>query len=403
MLKRIRTTDLEPGMYVVDTGLSWMEHPNLYTREGRLKVEDIEKIASEGYTEAFIETDRGSYIFKEGEGTETKSLAQAAAGESGEFSAAELSTYQEEVDRARRIFDDSIRFAKEFLKRAHLEERVDYKAAAGLVEDMIGSIFRNADALISLAKLRQHDEYTFTHCVNVAVLSLGFARFHSMPDEHLRPLGIAALFHDVGKSLVPSEILNKPGRLSENEFKIIKRHPADSYRLLKMEQEVTGDILRGIAEHHEKLNGQGYPRGLAGDEIHPFARIIGICDIYDALTSDRVYKQGIPATKAMKILYELRNQDVKESEVNMFIKFLGVYPVGSLVRLSDGSHGVVSESNPRVAHLPKVMVVFDEYFEELDKYYTLDMEHEAARGGVSIETYIDPRECGVNVGAYLIG
>jgi HD-GYP domain-containing protein (c-di-GMP phosphodiesterase class II) len=406
MLKKLKTAELRPGMYVVDTGLSWMEHPFLYAEEGEISRGDITKLSGEGFTEAFVDTSQGSYAFENGAGTGVRSLADALAenGGSGASAApAGPASLKEEFRQAERIYGDSIRFAKDFLKSAKLEKRVDYEAATRLVEDMIESVYRNADALVSLTKLRTHDEYTFSHCVNVAVLSLGFARFNMMPEKHLKPLGVAALFHDVGKALVPDEVLNKPGKLDTEEFEIMKRHPRDSYKLLKEERGVNRDILHGVAGHHEKINGQGYPLGLPDEKIHPYARIICVCDIYDALTSDRVYKPGIPATRAMKILYELRNQDIRESDVNRFIKFLGVYPVGSLVRLTDGAVGVVCESNPTCAHLPKVLEVFDSEMAELEERRVVDLAAEERRGGVAIETYIDPREAGVDVGAYLTG
>ncbi|MFW5792208.1 MAG: HD-GYP domain-containing protein [Desulfohalobiaceae bacterium] len=225
---------------------------------------------------------------------------------------------------AQALYRDSVSFAREFIKSIQAGEDFDYDQSSTLVEEMISSLSRNADALISLSKLRQYDEYTYTHSINVAVFSMAYARYLDRPQDYIHALGMAALFHDLGKYLVPGEILNKPGKLSEQEFRVMKRHPLESFQLLR-EKDVSEEILRGVVEHHERFNGNGYPQGLKGEQQHPFARIIAVADVYDALTSERIYKKAMLPGKALSLMYGLREKDFHPGMVERFIKCLGIY------------------------------------------------------------------------------
>jgi HD-GYP domain-containing protein (c-di-GMP phosphodiesterase class II) len=287
------------------------------------------------------------------------------------------------------------------MEDARATQQVDIGQGEAFVEEIIGSVTRNPDALISLSKLRTYDEYTFTHCINVAVLTLGFAEFFGIHRTELRALGIAALFHDIGKARIPNAVLNKPGRLSDEEFAVMRRHPLLSYQLLRDNEHggssLDPDVLHGIVEHHEKHNGKGYPRGLKDDAIHIYGRVIALADVYDALTSARVYKPAMPPTKALQIMFEMRDKDFRATDVSMFIKFLGIYPVGSLVRLSDGHHGVVSEANREDVRRPRVLVAFDRDLAPAPRQVVDLAEHT----DLAIAEGLDHREHGIDPMALL--
>lgn len=353
MYKEIQVKDLKVGMFVADTGLPWIEHPYLYAEEGELASQEaIDRIVRQGFQNAFIDTDRGSYASAAPD-------APLADLPDGLAHAPNLVPIEVEAAVAQKLYEDSVAFARDFMRSAQAEGVVDYEKSEGLVDDMIQSVARNHDALVSLSKLRACDEYTYTHCINVAVIAVAFGQFLGLAPDKLKSLGLSGLFHDLGKARVPLEVLNKPGKLTDEEFSVIKAHPLRSYQMLKERRAVGPDVLRGIVEHHEKHNGQGYPRGLSGDQISLFGRILALADIYDAITSRRVYKESISPSKSLKIMYGMKDQTFPASMLVAFIKFLGVYPVGSLVRLSDGSCGVVCESNPYRAHEPVVKVAFD--------------------------------------------
>lgn len=346
MIKKIPTAFLQIGMYVVDTGLEWTEYPLLYAEEGIVtSAEQASSIASE-YRDVFVDTSLGSYEWKEQDRKNAEeSIAEDAARDGGVKPRYPV-PISLELNNAKCIYDDSIAFAKGFMTEAMQDGVIDYERSTQFVEDVMGSVTRNPDALVSLTKLRSFDEYTYTHCVNVTVLAMAFGNYMGLPESELHDLGIAALFHDVGKALIPGQILNKPGRLTDAEFLVMKKHPERSQRLLHKRQGIPQHILRAVSEHHEKYDGTGYPRGIGADDVHPMARIIAVVDVYDALTSRRVYKDPMPLSKALTILYEMRGRDFHPGYAEKFIKFLGIYPVGSVVRLNSGQYAVVCASNP---------------------------------------------------------
>lgn len=401
MIKKLPAAALRPGMFVVDTGLDWTEHPYLYAEEGEIASDkQTMLLLEEGYEAAFVDTDRGSFAWNLPKGQRPEQ--QVRDGVMGETSL----RYKPEIPmavefhRAKAVYDESLAFAKDFMTSAAKDGKVDYEAATGLVEEMLDSVTRNYDALISLTKLKTFDEYTFTHCINVSVLSTAFGNYLGLSHEDLRDLGAAALFHDVGKSLVPPEILNKPGKLTDQEFLIMQKHPERSYRLLREKKGIPKRVLRGIAEHHEKFNGAGYPRHLAGEDIHPFARIISVADVYDALTSRRVYKPPMMPSKALTILYGMRGKDFHPGKAETFIKFLGIYPVGSLVRLSSKEHAIVTGSNPLAPLKPSVLVAFDASMKPLPQRQ-IDLFELPATDPLEITECLDHAQFNVNPGDYL--
>lgn len=359
-MKKIAILDLKVGMYVVDTGLSWTEYPFLYSQEGEIKDhKTLDGILAEGYTEVFIDPAKGARgLAPKLTAEEEMSRAAVDVAPAEEADKAEKTPLREEMQAARKIYKDSIQFAKDFLNDVRMGSQVDLARSEVLVESIIDSVARNADAMVSLSKLRAFDEYTFTHSINVSVLAVAFGKHLGLAKRLLQRLGVAGLFHDAGKALIPNEILNKPGRLTDEEFAIMKAHPVKGREFLKRQIKDEA-ILRGVAEHHEKYNGAGYPDGLAGEDIAPLARILAVVDVYDALTSERVYKKGMLPNKALKIMYGMRSQDFFPDKVEQFVKCLGIYPVGSLVKLSTGEYGVVSASNPDAPLFPTVLVAFD--------------------------------------------
>lgn len=407
MVVKIDVSKLLIGMYVVDTGLSWLEYPYLFSREGRIQDRKaIENIAAEGYTEAFIDTG------KSGLDSETstrlsgfKSLEEVFTEKSpsSELASRRPVPMEREVGVAKKVYDDALKFAKDFIGKAYTEKSVDFERSESFVNDVIASVVRNRDALTGLCKLRFYDEYTYTHCINVAVLATAFGQFLGLPETDLRPLGLAALFHDIGKANIPKNVLNKPGRLSEGEFEVIKRHPLESYNLIKEQRALQPKVLMGIIEHHEKYDGSGYPRGVKGETISMFARLISLADVYDALTSDRVYKKGMPAAQALGVMYGMREKDFHPTMVERFIKCLGIYPVGSFVRLSDGRHGLVWASNPDAPLFPSVKAAFDQAMRPIpSEIVKLSANGDAPAGPkLSIEEAVDPRPYKIDVAAVM--
>jgi putative nucleotidyltransferase with HDIG domain len=229
------------------------------------------------------------------------------------------------------------------------------KAVAGMVE----SVVRNPDALVWLTQLKKKDEYTALHSLRVCILALTFGRHLELSPEQLNILGIGALLHDVGKFKVPNEILNKPARLTDAEYQIMKTHVPLGVEILENTPNIPPAAIEVARRHHERYSGSGYINGFSGDEIGLFGLIGAIVDTYDAITSDRAYHSGMSAYDALNLLYQARNTEYHTGLVEQFIQCMGVYPIGSVVEMNSGSVGVVISINRARRLKPRVALVLD--------------------------------------------
>lgn len=263
-----------------------------------------------------------------------------------------------ELQAANRIYEDAYENVKNFLESAR-GGALDLTFARPLVGDIIKSLSRNVDALVTLSLLKKTDEYTYAHSVNVTIFAVAFANFLGMPDDRLHNVGLAGLLHDYGKALIPNEILTAPRSLTFQEFEVMRSHVLLGVEKIKQFSSVEHEAIEGIAQHHEKHNGTGYPNRLSGKQIGVFGRILSLSDVYDALSSKRVYKGALAPNKALGMMYKMRGQAWAPGYVERFIKMVGIFPVGTAVELSNEHQGIVCRSNPNFPAQPCVLVARD--------------------------------------------
>lgn len=227
-------------------------------------------------------------------------------------------------------------------------------ATNNIANDLMQAISDNDAIAVDIGALKISDEYTFKHSVDVATMAMIVAKQHGLNKNQIYEIGVTGLLHDLGKSKIPNEVLNKPARLTDEEFEIMKQHSVYGYNILKEKESVSDQVRLGVLQHHEKVNGKGYPMGVCADKMHPYAKILSVVDIYDALVTARPYKKAFSQRDAVEMIMSMTN----ELDLGVMKSFLGsmiLYPVDSIVQLSNGEKAKVVENNSGYILRPKVV------------------------------------------------
>ena len=387
-IRQIPAEQLRVGMYVHKLSGSWLTTPFWQSSFPIEEQHTINKIISSGVTALWIDTARGLDVAMDAdEAEEIPAPASNSAAPAPQappapfrFAPAAPSPMAQELQRAASLIDKSKGAVLSMFRDARMGRAVDLDGALPLVDEIAGSVMRNSGALIGLARLKTADNYTYMHSVAVCALMVALARQLGLDDAVTRELGLAGLLHDVGKMTLASAILNKPGKLSTEEFDIVKRHPAAGHALLEKTGGIGAIALDVCLHHHEKFDGSGYPHGLRGEQISLYARMGAICDVYDAVTSNRPYKAGWGPAESLRRMAEWsRGGHFDDKVFAAFVKCLGIYPVGTLVRLRSGRLGVVAEQPLHGSLLlPKVKVFFSSKSQTYIPPLLLDLAHPAS-------------------------
>jgi putative nucleotidyltransferase with HDIG domain len=348
---KIHISELKIGMFVSKLDRDWQETPFLMQGFMIESLDDIDTVA-EFSQHVWIDAVREQWVSPEERGVSGPAIPKVK-------SYINKIDAQKEHQAALGVFREAKKLTKTLLDDVRLGGVVNTEEAKATVKDCVGSILRNADALIWMSRMRNEDEYTAEHCLNVCILAIAFGRHLGMSEPELEKLGLCGLLHDVGKMRVPHNVLNKSDPLSDKEFNMIKAHTVHGRNLLMSSPGIPNVTVDVAYSHHERVDGAGYPRKLKAAGISDFARIICIVDAYDAMTGDRCYSRAIPSTDALKRIFQDRGTHFDERLALEFIKCVGLYPPGSIVELVNGLVGIVLESNHRYRHLPKIIVVKD--------------------------------------------
>jgi len=371
-MKKIKVEQLRVGMYVEEICIPWLESP-FWTRTVMVDSADkLAKILATSATEVVIDPRRGSDIAAEPVAPVAVEEAPAAPAPF-QFPAVTPTSTAAEMQHAELLLAQSKDAVNSMFHEARMGKAIDAEQVQQLVDDIAVSVMRNPDAMVGLARLKNADDYTYMHSVAVCALMIALARELKLPDGQVRELGMAGLMHDVGKMLVPQDILLKPGGLTTEEFDAIKHHPVAGHQLLQASA-VSEVVLDVCLHHHEKVNGTGYPAGLKGDQITLAAKMGAICDVYDAITSDRPYKTGWCPAASLSKMTEWCDGHFDPVVFAAFVKCMGIYPIGTVVRLQSGRLAVIVDRGVGKSLLtPSVRVFFDTASKSLMKPELLDL------------------------------
>jgi len=388
MIKKVKVEHLQVGVFVHDYNCNW-NGDRLYIEPSYINNENaIDILKNWNVEHVFIDTERGL------EEKQSKVVVENAKfvanfGVKRDFARPSV-PLKTELQSSRKIAEDAVKIVEKAYRQAIDKSIPEIGPCYDLAQRMQVSIRRNRDALSLLSRIRKKDEYTLYHSVSVSSHVLNMCHYYEIPEQQSLDIAVGALFHDIGKALVPQTILNKPGKLTEEEFNEMKRHAELSMDLLSKTKNIPLEGYDIALHHHERYDGKGYPHGLEKDRISFAAQVTSVCDVFDAVTSTRCYKAGMESVLGLRIIYEGGGTHFNKDLASDFIRCIGMYPVGTSVVLATGRSGVVIGSTEDMAR-PIVQILYDEKKKEKVTPFAVDL----SQTDDAIVNYSDARRFGL--------
>jgi putative nucleotidyltransferase with HDIG domain len=418
MLKRVSVQEVRLGMFIQELGGPWIDHPFWRKSFVLEKSEDLQLLLHGNVGEIVIDTSKGLDVLADEEdgqddcnegndednsGAERNDVAggnatlspAANSAPSRQARLVEKVTAEQEHARASKVLGAAKPAITSMFEEVRMGKAVNAADVLPLVEEINASVTRNIGTLIGLARLKTADDYTYMHSIAVCALMVALGRECGLSAEDTKQAGLAGLLHDIGKMAVPKGILQKPGKLTPEEYITVKSHPSAGYEMLRNGQNVCKMALDVVLHHHEKVDGSGYPESLGGNQISLPGKMSSVCDVYDAITSNRPYKHGWEPGESLRRMAEWNNSHFDNHVFHAFVKIIGIYPVGSLVRMKSGKLGVVIDHNPYLLLQPTVKLFFSVSSQARIPVEVIDLAKPSARD--MIMSHEDPAKWGLTV------
>lgn len=408
-LKRIPVHRLKIGMHVEDLDRPWLDTPFFFHSKKIKRHEDIDNLIKYGIRTVTIDTNKGpdceeqKFILNHHEKAHLTDSPGSLHNKFPEPQDIDPVALNEELPKAKEIKANVSNAVKNVFNDVRMGKTFEMKEVKAQVSHIVDSVFRNKDALLCLANLKECDDYTFVHSVNVCILAVSFGRHLGLPKNRLENIGLGGLLHDIGKTQVAESILNKPGKYTEEEYTIMKRHVTLGVEVLGHYENIHQEAMLLASQHHERYNGSGYPNKLYGRKISLTGQIGGLSDVYDALTYNRIYQKALSCHSTIKKLYEWSDTLFDRALVEKFIQCIGIYPFGSFVELNTGQCGIVVSVNHQALLRPNVLIILDKE-KNLQGSVMGDIAKDRDSQGnftYSIEWELDPSAYGVDINQYV--
>jgi len=397
-LVQVDVKDLKIGMFVSKLDRPWLE-TNFWFQGFEIKsqadIDAVQKQCKHVFIDVTKQTKVPQYVARStGYSPDFLEKAQPPA---------KRSSFRREINKAEVIYQKTSGLVKSFMEEVKFGRPINALAAKKAVAYCVDSVLNAPDALMLMTQLKNRDEYTAQHSMNVCIFSIALGRQINLPVEELNNVGLCGMMHDMGKMRVPLDVLNKPGRFTQEELAEMQTHAAKGWKILLATHGMYSGAVDVAYSHHERLDGKGYPRQLMAEQITPYTRIVAIADAYDAISSDRVYKKGKSHLESIKILTEASSGGHLDPGLTMkFIECLGIYPAGSLVELNSGEIAMVIEVNPRAKLKPKILMLRDSQKQPCQEF-VVDLALASSNFDgqpIKIATVLRPDECGIDLLKY---